>query len=165
MITLADIHLVPEYDPFTRTVVVDVVLVSEEPVRIVVADFAFEWDARELILLDCHDDRATVPNLIAGFPPPQWDFYGANESLPPQDGNGWATWLSPLNGIPVIMEKAVLFSFVFQVQGDKGLLSIVPEIEESYPLRTVIYGTDIPGLQITGSLDHCVIRRRGAHER
>lgn len=162
MIEHVDIDLIPLYDRFTDTVVVDVVVSCPNPIRIVASDIAFEWNPRELTLVDCHDERATVPNLMAGFPPPSWDFYGANETIPPADGNGWGMWLSPLNGIPVVMEKAVLFSFVFEVHSDKSVVSIAESIDESYPLRTVVYGTDTPALDVTGRIGSCVVRRRDA---
>jgi hypothetical protein len=163
MIYAADIHLVPQYDPITRTAVVDVVVTSDEPLRIVAADIAFAWDARALTLIGCSDERATVGSTLSGLPPASWDFYGANETLPPADGNGWAVWLSPLNGIPVVVEKAVLFSFVFEVHY-KGEVKILPLLVEDYPLRSVVYGTDVPAYEVTGTLGSCVIRGTEARD-
>lgn len=154
------IDLVPIPDPFTGTVVVDVVARTDgESQRIVAADIAFGWDTRSATLLDVVTDRSTIPHLMAGLPPHGWDFYGANETIPPMDGDGYAVWLSPLNGIPVVITgKAVLFSFVFALHGDKALVDVRDVITHDYPLRTVVYGTDIPGLPVTGELGFCIVR-------
>jgi hypothetical protein len=147
------------YDPLTRTAVVDIVASAESSQRIVSADIGFRWDEREMTLISFTDERTTIPFLLVGIPQMPWDFYGLNEADPPADGNGWVMWLSPLNGIPVIEEKAIIGSLVFTVHAEKTTLSFIDRVRVDYPFRTVVYGTDTPGLDITGELSSLVIRR------
>ena len=157
---MIDLFFIPNVDCFTRTVTVDVVVRCDEPTRIVVADVAFTWNPKHLTLVDCHDDRADVLSTLVGFPPASWDFYGANETIPPADGNGWISWLSPLNGIPVYAEDTILMSLVFTYDDDcpKTSVGILECLDVDYPLETVIYGTDVPGVDVTGTLNGCTVR-------
>ena len=75
-------------------------------------------------------------------------------------GNGWISWLSPLNGIPVYAEDTILMSLVFTYDDDcpKTSVGILECLDVDYPLETVIYGTDVPGVDVTGTLNGCTVR-------
>ena len=156
---MIDILLVPNYDCLTRTVAVDIVLRSDEPIWAHAADIALSWHPKHLALVDCDLSRATVGRTLAGVPgiPPlaaqPWDYYGANSPL--DDGNGYFLWLGPLTGAanPTLVQNDIIGTVVFEVLTDlPSEVRVLDELAATWTLETAVYAGDVPGLDLAGDL-------------
>lgn len=156
---MIDIAFVPNYDCFTRTVAVDIVLRSEDPIWVHAADIAFTWHPKRMTLVDCDLSRMTVGRTVAGVPgiPPlpaqPWDFYHINSPL--DDGTGYFMWLGPLTGAtnPTLVDDDIIGTLVFEVHSDRASeIRAVDEITATWTLETAVYAGDVPGLNLVGDL-------------
>lgn len=161
---MIDILLLPSVDCFTRTVSVDIVVRSEEPVWIHAADIAVTWHPRRFELIDCDQSRATIGNTIAGVPgiapvpAMPWDYYGANARL--DDGNGYFMWLGPLTGAAnaIYVEEAILGTLVFAIVGEgPSEMRVADVLQAVWPLETAVYAGEVPGLDLSGDLGYTKI--------
>lgn len=156
---MIDIAFIPNYDCLTRTVAVDIVLRSDEPIWAHAADIAFTWHPKRMTLVDCDLSRMTVGRTLAGVPglPPlpaqPWDYYHINSPL--DDGTGYFMWLGPLTGPsnPTLVDNDIIGTLVFSVHSDLASeLRIVEEITATWTLETAVYAGDVPGLNLVGDL-------------
>lgn len=141
-----------------RTVLVDVVVRSDDPIRLQAVDMAFGWNPKDLRLVGISTDNATVPNLIVDIPQIPWDFYGINEQDPPADGDGYFMWLSPLCGCATMIDTDVLGTLVFERISDRiSDVYVIPTAGPLYPMDTTVYASEIPGLNMTGNFFGCTV--------
>ena len=115
-------------------------------------DLVFQWDPSVLQLIGI-DNTNNLEALISFLPQGNWDYYGINESMPPADGNGLYFWLAPLTGIPVYVPTsgALMTTLQFRVlQPVPTTVEILPSYTVFYTANTVIYGSSVPGTNVTG---------------
>ena len=138
-----------------NTINVDVMLVAQETQqRITSVDLVFGWDNTKLEFIGI-DNTGAMDSLMSFVPESgsNWDFYGINEATPPADGNGLYYWLAPLDGIPYYISNPVkITTLQFKVLPDFSgtLVDVIPEMTVNATARTIIYGSNIPGLVVTG---------------
>lgn len=135
---------------------VDVVVsATKNQQRLVATDLVFGWDPEVLEFVGIDNTNGLAAQMSFLPPPPQWDFYGINEQIPPADGTGLYYWLSPLNGIPVYVttEGSTLTTLKFKVlQCSNTTVDIIPEYTVFHTASTVVYGSDTPGMNVTGTM-------------
>jgi hypothetical protein len=136
------------------TVRVDIRLVSTPAERIQAADIVFGWDTSKLRLVGVDAASATLPNLMTGLPPASQDYTGTNEADPPADGTAILWWLSPLNGIPTMCDDDIAATIVFEALAPFASteVALIPTITVAYQARTIVYGSNVPGSNVTGAL-------------
>lgn len=143
-----------------QTVDVQVLIHAPEQIRITSCDLVFGWDNTKLEFVGI-DNANNLEALVSFLPQGNWDYYGINETLPPADGNGLYFWLAPLTGIPVYItaEPSLLTTLRFKVLPNytPTSVNILPEFTVNHTAETVIYGSDIPGMNITGTLTDAVV--------
>ena len=127
---------------------------SDTQQRIFSTDLVFGWDPTVLEFVGI-DNTGTLANTNLSFlATGTWDFYGINETMPPADGNGLYFWLSPLTGMPVYVQNTgnLLTTLKFRVlQPVATTVEIIPKLTVNAPATTVIYGSDIAGMPVTGT--------------
>lgn len=145
-------------------------LAEKEDQRYVVADVIFGWDPTKLEFIGI-DHSASHPLIWREFsglpscPPGQTtgcgDFYGLNEVLPPADGNGLYYGYNQLGSVLIVTNDTpmVIVDFVFKAIAPFTTteVEIIPQITVNYPKETVIYGSDIPGMRVTGTFTNAII--------
>lgn len=137
--------------------------------RYVVADVVFGWDPSKLEFLRV-DHTYSHPLIWADFsglpycPPGQTtgcgDYYGLNEVLPPADGNGLYFGYNILGSYLLVSSQPVtIVDFKFKIIDAFSTtdVTIIPEITVNHPKRTVVYGSDIPGMDVLGSISGVTI--------
>jgi len=118
-------------------------------------DVIFAWDPERLRLLGL-DCTGAANWLYSGFPD---DPYGLNETIPPQDGDGLYTALSPLgNPVHATPEGTLVTTFQFEALSvcDLTIVDIL-ESAGSPPAHTVVYSGDTPNTDVTGTLGHAEV--------
>ena len=146
-----------------------VVHTSDAQQRYVNADVVFEWDIEKLEFIgishaNCHPLIATQYSGLPYCPPGQvngcGDFYGLNETIPPTDGNGLYYSYSNLgSNLVVDQTETQIVKFIFKAINnfDFTEIKILPQYTVNYTATTVIYGSSIPGLSVTGTLTNAII--------
>jgi hypothetical protein len=114
-------------------------------------DMVFTWDPTYL-QLDGLDDSGAVELLSSGFPPN--DAYGLNETVPPQDGDGYYRAWAPLgNPIEVSPGGILLTTFEFTALAPTdGTLVDIAVSGGSPVLDTTIWGGPDANTIVTGTL-------------
>jgi hypothetical protein len=149
--SLVDLYM--HYSISNDIVNIPVVVRSPFPTRITSVDMVFTWDNTKLQLIGL-DNTGTLANTNMSFFPGccSWDYYGMNEVVPPQDGNGLYFWLAPLTGVPVMVSnEALLTTFKFRklTNFTSTTVDIIPQFTVTWPADTIIYGS---GGNITGTI-------------
>ncbi len=148
-----------EWRPMSQTsevgarVEIGLYAVSDDPEMdqlIAAMDVIVSWDPAHLQLIGV--DCIGCPNwLFSGF---SNDPYGINEEIPPQDGVGIYSALSPL-GMPIPATPQGTLVTIFQFDAlaitDDTLVDIL-ESAGSPTGYTVVYDGTVPGLDVTGTL-------------
>lgn len=129
---------------------------GEQPVAAL--DVVLGWDAASLQLLGV-DSTGAVPLLVSTFP--STDLFNVNESVPPQDGDGYyVAWALPSNSIPATPEGALITTFKFVVLPPNGTttVSILPSAGDPPGQSTLVWdGTQVNTI-ITGGLGSTDLR-------
>jgi hypothetical protein len=143
-----------------QTVDVQVLVQANNQTRITSCDLVFGWDTTKLEFVGIDNSNILEP-LASFLPQGNWDYYGINETLPPADGNGLYYWLAPLTGIPVYItqQPSLLTTLKFKVLPNYTPTSvdILPEFTVFHTAETVIYGSDVPGMNVTGTLTNAPV--------
>lgn len=157
----ADIDL--EWRPDTTAVnvgdVVDIGLfaVSDSPTEQLLAGMGvvIAWEPAFLRLVGV-DDTGAVPLLFSGFPADPFDL---NETIPPQDGDGFYQALAPL-GDPVAAtpDGTLITTFRFESIAPVSVTVFAILAEGGSPVtQTVVWDGVIPNNPVTGSLGEAQI--------
>ena len=146
--------------------------------RYFVSDILFGWDTSKLEFLSvdhtgshpliwvdpsglpCVEDENgnAIPDpLCSGI----GDFYGVNEAMPPADGDAYYIGFGQM-GVPFIVSNAeeniVILLFKAIDYFDTTEVFFIPEIDTNAAIaKTVVYGSYIPGLSVTGTLTNATI--------
>lgn len=136
---------------------------QSNPQRFIVADIAFTWNSNHLKLLgiDLTNNNTNIWDSWSGFPEGNntggnvcCDLYGTNEVIPPQDGTGLIYIYGQLGGNFVIFQPETMFNLNFEVVGSFASTQVTTVSQLQSPggiQETVVYGSSIPGLKVTGN--------------
>lgn len=139
------------------------------PQRYFVSDIIFGWNPNELefVGISHENSHPFIMLPISGLPycPPGQstgcgDFYGINEVLPPVDGNGLYQGYGQLGEVWIVDSQPVqIVKFIFKVIApfETTEISFIPQLTVNYPHSTRVYGSYIPGLEVTGTLTNAVV--------
>jgi hypothetical protein len=132
------------------------VAAESAPQRYLVADIIIGWNPAELQLLGVSHE-GSHPLLwptISGFPITSQDYTGINETIPPADGNALYYGYGELGQVWIVTEPVQICKFKFKVLKafTESPVTLLPELEATYPADTVIYGSFIGGWRVTGTL-------------
>jgi len=120
------------------------------------ADVIFSWDPVFLDLLG-NDNTGGAPLLVSGFP--AVEPYNLNESVPPQDGDGFYLAYAFL-GSPVAATPAgtLLTTFQFLALAETPGTDVVVEQTGGSPQgHTAVYDGTVPALEVTGALGSATV--------
>lgn len=136
---------------------------QNDPQRFVVADIAFTWNTEYLRLIgvDWLGNHAGVWDSYSGFPTNNWDIFGINEQIPPQDGTGLLYVYSQLGYNLLVVQPEILGTLKFEVIGSfvTTEVSPVPMLQGNGGFQnTVVIGSSIPGLNVTGNIIPAIFR-------
>lgn len=138
--------------------------------RYVVSDVIFGWDTSKLefLRIDHTDSHPLIWRDFSGLPycnPGQTsgcgDVYGLNEVLPPADGNGLYYGYNILGSYLLVSDAPVtIVDFKFKVVAPFASteVQIIPEITVNHLKKTVVYGSDIPGMNVLGSTFNAIVQ-------
>lgn len=132
------------------------------PVRASSADLIIRWDPAVLRLDGLDPSTTTTPFTYLDFPGPKsllHDFSGINETIPPADGDALIYWLSLL-GTPVFWDDDIIVTLNFTVIAPytSTTISFIPALTYTgYPQETVLYGSMVPGTDVTGTLTNALL--------
>jgi len=145
--------------------------------RFVVADIIFGWDNTKLEFLEV-DHTGSHPYIwlpLSGLPCVEdengnaiddplcnglRDFYGINEAMPPADGNGLYFAYGELGQTFILTNEEVNVARLrFKVIDSftETEVFFIPQATANYTAKTVVYGSYIPGLNVTGSLTSATV--------
>jgi hypothetical protein len=140
------------------------------PQRYLVSDIIFGWDNTKLEFLDVNHSGSHpfiwVPP--SGLPCPAHvtpcegiggDYTGINEEIPPVDGNALYYGYGQLGQVFIITEPVEIVKFIFRVKAPftTSEITLIPELTITYQAKTVIYGSYIPGMPVTGTLTNATV--------
>lgn len=163
-----NLALVPQND--TPVLVGETISVRLEAVandqdqRYVVADVVFAWDNTKLefIGIDHTYSHPLIWRNFSGLPycaPGQasgcGDYYGLNEVLPPADGNGLYFGYNILGSTLIVSSTPItIVDFKFKIISPFTTteVQLLPQYTVYHTAKTVIYGSNIPGMPVTGTL-------------
>jgi len=130
------------------------------PQRIQAADIVFGWNTDDLRLVGLDNDGA-IPSTCTCIPSgPQGEYTGVNEAVPPADGDGMLWWLAPLTGIPVYIAGSTQITtirFERLRPFEASEVRLIPSITVDYEARTIVYGSNVPGSNVTGVLTPAIV--------
>lgn len=136
---------------------VSLFLVGEESQRFIVCDIPFGWDPTKLRFVDDYSVSPLIMPDYSGWVSPAIDYTRTSEASPPADGDGMYYAYGQL-GIPpiIVTEPMELARFQFEILEPFGTTQVIviPEVTHypPYPARPLVYGTDTPGMVVTGTL-------------
>lgn len=112
------------------------------------ADVVFTWEPSELDLLDL----VTEPGVLLQSRFPAGDISGLNESVPPQDGDGYyQAWSNFGDPVVATTQGTLLATFVFEALAPTpGTLVDIVESGGTPTLNTTVLDGTVPGLDVTG---------------
>lgn len=164
MTTLIAIMLTPVTALPNEVAVAVYAYTKEDAQRIQAADIVLGWEPADLRLIGL-DNAGAIDTTCSCIPPSAQDYTGANEADPPSDGDAIMWWLGPLTGIPVyISEPALLTTVRFERLRpfESTEVRLIPSVTHAYPATTIVYGSDVPGSNVTGTLTNAFIAGRPA---
>jgi hypothetical protein len=141
---------------------------ATEPQRYVVADIVFAWNPEHLQFLGISHvgSHPLIWTSFSGLPycqPGQTsgcgDYYGLNELPIPQDGNGLYFGYNILGSMFIVSDPVQIVRFKFKALAPVSAteVQLLPEYTVNYTAETIIYGGNIPGLGVTGTLTNAVV--------
>jgi hypothetical protein len=141
---------------------------ATEPQRYVVADIVFAWNPEHLQFLGISHvgSHPLIWTSFSGLPycqPGQTsgcgDYYGLNELPIPQDGNGLYFGYNILGSVFIVSEPVQIVRFKFKALAPVSAteVQLLPEYTVNHTAETIIYGGNIPGLGVTGTLTNAVV--------
>lgn len=144
------------------------VMAQDEPQRYVVADIVFSWNPEHLQFLGISHEGShpLIWTAFSGLPycqPGQstgcGDFYGLNELPIPQDGNGLYFGYNILGSVFIVSDPVQIVRFKFKAltSVSETEVKLLPEYTVNHTAETVVYGGNIPGLTVTGSLTNALV--------
>jgi len=144
------------------------VMAQDEPQRYVVADVVFSWNPEHLQFLGISHEGShpLIWTSFSGLPycqPGQTtgcgDFYGLNELAIPQDGNGLYYGYNILGSVFIVSDPVQIVRFKFKALTSvaETEVKLLPQYTVNYTAQTVVYGGNIPGLTVTGSLTNALV--------
>lgn len=119
-------------------------------------DMVFTWES-EFLRLEALNQAGAAPLLSSGFP--YADPYGLNETVPPQDGDGYyKAWAHLGQPILVTSDGVLLTTFVFRalMQTSATRVTIAPFGGEP-PLETTVWGGPEANTIVTGALGFATV--------
>lgn len=134
-----------------------------DPQRFIVADIAFTWNPQHLRLdgVNFLENNINVWDSASGFPESNnngsnicCDLFGTNEVIPPQDGTGLLYVYGQLGSNMTVFQPEVLCNLEFTVVGSFATTTVSTVQQVNSPngvQESVVYGSSIPGLSVTGS--------------
>lgn len=145
--------------------------------RFVVADIIFGWDNTKLKFLgvDHVGSHQYIWPTLSGLPCVEdengnaiddplcnglRDFYGINEAMPPADGNGLYFAYGELGQVFIVTNAEVNIARLrFEVIDSFKSTEVffIPEMTANFTEKTVVYGSYIPGLDVTGTLTSATV--------
>ena len=144
------------------------VAAATEPQRYVVADIVFAWNPEHLQFLGIsHEgshpliwrDFSGLPYCQPGQSTGCGDFYGLNELPIPQDGNGLYFGYNILGSMFIVSDPVQIVRFKFKALAPVSAteVQLLPEYTVNHTAETIVYGGNIPGLGVTGTLTNAVV--------
>lgn len=141
---------------------------ATEPQRYVVADIVFGWNPEHLQFLGISHEGShpLIWTSFSGLPycqPGQTtgcgDYYGLNELPIPQDGNGLYFGYNILGSMFIVSDPVQIVRFKFKALAPVSAteVQLLPEYTVNYTAETIVYGGNIPGLGVTGTLTNAVV--------
>lgn len=139
-----------------------------ESQRYVVADVVFGWNPEHLQFLGIsHEgshpliwrDFSGLPYCPPGQTTGCGDFYGLNELPVPQDGNGLYFGYNILGSNFIVSSPVQIVRFRFKALAPvfETAVELLPEYTVYHTAETIVYGGNIPGLGVTGTLTSAVV--------
>jgi hypothetical protein len=132
------------------------VAAENAPQRYIVSDVIIGWNPEELQLLGVSHEGShpLLWDEISGFPITSQDYTGINETIPPADGNALYYGYNRLGSVWIVTEPVQLCKFRFKVLKSfvESPVTLIPELIATYPAETVVYGSYIGGMPVTGTL-------------
>ena len=144
------------------------VAAATEPQRYVVADIVFAWNPEHLQFLGISHvgSHPLIWTAFSGLPycqPGQTsgcgDYYGLNELPIPQDGNGLYFGYNILGSMFIVSDPVQIVRFKFKALAPVSAteVQLLPQYTVNYTAKTIVYGGNIPGLGVTGTLTNAVV--------
>jgi hypothetical protein len=144
------------------------VMAQDEPQRYVVADVVFSWNPEHLQFLGISHvgSHPLIWTSFSGLPycqPGQTtgcgDYYGLNELPIPQDGNGLYFGYNILGSMFIVSDPVQIVRFKFKALAPVSAteVQLLPEYTVNHTAKTIVYGGNIPGLGVTGTLTNAVV--------
>ena len=144
------------------------VAAATEPQRYVVADIVFAWNPEHLEFLGISHEGShpLIWTSFSGLPycqPGQTtgcgDYYGLNELPIPQDGNGLYFGYNILGSMFIVSDPVQIVRFKFKALAPVSAteVQLLPEYTVYHTAKTIVYGGNIPGLGVTGTLTNAVV--------
>ena len=141
---------------------------ATEPQRYVVADIVFGWNPEHLQFLGISHEGShpLIWTSFSGLPycqPGQTtgcgDYYGLNELPIPQDGNGLYFGYNILGSMFIVSDPVQIVRFKFKALAPVSAteVQLLPEYTVYHTAKTIVYGGNIPGLGVTGTLTNAVV--------
>lgn len=168
-----DLTLVPEATNVSQDQTFSVSLMMSAqttPQRYFVSDIIFSWDhtVLEFVGISHEGSHPLIWVPPSGMPCPESvtecagigeDYTGINEAIPPADGNGLYYGYGQLGQIFIVTEPVQIVKFVFKAIApfETTQISLLPELNVGYEAQTVVYGSYIPGLSVTGTITNATI--------
>jgi hypothetical protein len=144
------------------------VAAATEPQRYVVADIVFAWNPEHLQFLGISHEGShpLIWTSFSGLPycqPGQstgcGDYYGLNELPIPQDGNGLYFGYNILGSVFIVSDPVQIVRFKFKALAPVSAteVQLLPEYTVNHTAETIVYGGNIPGLGVTGTLTNALV--------
>jgi hypothetical protein len=141
---------------------------ATEPQRYVVADIVFSWNPEHVQFLGISHvgSHPLIWTAFSGLPycqPGQasgcGDYYGLNELPIPQDGNGLYFGYNILGSMFIVSNPVQIVRFKFKALSSVSAteIKLLPEYTVYHTAKTIVYGGNIPGLGVTGTLTNAIV--------
>ena len=141
---------------------------ATEPQRYVVADIVFAWNPEHIQFMGISHvgSHPLIWTAFSGLPycqPGQTsgcgDYYGLNELPIPQDGNGLYFGYNILGSMFIVSDPVQIVRFKFKALAPVSAteVQLLPQYTVNYTAKTIVYGGNIPGLGVTGTLTNAVV--------
>ena len=114
-------------------------------------DVVFSWEA-DVLRLQGVDNSGAAALLYSGLP--TTDPYHLNESVPPQDGDGfYNAWTSLTQPVAATLDGTLLTTFWFEALAPTSAANVLLATSGGSPIGyTQVFDPDIPNLSVLGTL-------------
>jgi len=144
---------------------------ATEPQRYFVSDIIFSWDQTKIQFtgLNHIGSHPLIWVPPSGMPCPAGyqncagiggDYTGINEAIPPADGNGLYYGYGALGYVFIVNQEPVqIVRLQFKVLQPfvETQVRILPQFNTTFENKTVVYGSNIPGLSVLGTITDATI--------